>query len=272
MATVSKRPLSAEEQADAGRLKAAWQAYQATCRDRGESPTQEWLGSVTNLGKQSVVGQYLRGVIPLNLRALVAICAAIGARPEEISPSLTSSLRDITRFPGRQGHPTAEGGISTEADAYNRPSSGDNFEPGPDLKPRRYPEISWVQAGMWTEIGENFAPGEAVDWHLCPYDLGERGFVVRVKGVSMTAPVESRHSFPEGTLLFINPDLEALPGKFVVVRRNGKVQTEATFKRLTLVDGEPFLEALNPAWPNRYVRVEAGDHFCGVVVFAGMQL
>lgn len=268
MATVQKRPLTDDEKADAARLNAAWQAYKLTCKEKGKSPSQDWLGSITGLGGQSAVGQYLRGIIPLNLRALVAICAAIGARPEEISPRLADPLTEIGKSLQARENPNFDERSPNEVQAYNPPTTyGDNFEPGPDLRPRRYPEISWVQAGMWTVIGDNFAADEAVAWHYCPFDLGENGFVLRVRGVSMTAPPEARVSFPEGTLLFMNPDLEAVPGKFVAVARNGN---EATFKKLVSVDGELFLEALNPAWPNRYIRVEPDHHFCGVLMFSGM--
>lgn len=270
MATVQKRPLTATEKADADRLNAAWQRYKQKCQERGESATQEWLGATTGLGSQSTVGQYLRGIIPLNLKALVAICSAIGARPSDISPTLASALTDVVKPPLGRGDATSAEAIPNGAEAYNQPTSGDNFEPGPNLRARKYPEISWVQAGMFTEIGDNFDLGEVADWHYCPYDLGERGYVLRVRGVSMTAPAESRHSFPEGTLLFVNPDLEPVPGKFVIVSRARG--TEATFKRLTSVEGELFLEALNPAWPHRYQRVDREHTFNGVVVFAGMPL
>jgi len=269
MATVPKRPLTDDEKADATRLNAAWQAYKAKCKEKGESPSQAWLGSVTGLGGQSAVGQYLRGLIPINLKALVAICNAIGARPEEISPRLTDALTEISKNHQVRDNPNGNGRSSNEAEAYNPPAIGDNFEAGPDLRPRKYPEISWVQAGMWTVIGENFVREEAAAWHYCPFDLGEKGFVLRVRGTSMTAPGEARHTFPEGTLLFVHPDLEAVPGKFVIVARNGN---EATFKRLIIEEGELFLEALNPAWQPRYVRLESDHHICGVVVFSGMPL
>lgn len=271
MATVQKRPLTPEELADAKRLQAAWMAYKQQCQDRGKSATQEWLGSVTGLGNQSAVGQYLRGVIPLNLKALVSICAAIGARPEDISPRLATPLAGFKQKLPIGVNPENGSRSPNEAEAYNAPTEGDNFEAGPDIRPRRYPEITWVQAGMWTEIGENFVADETTNWHYCPFDLGPHGFVLRVKGVSMTAPTGSPYSFPEGTLLFVNPDIEAQPGKFVVAARNGN---EATFKRLTLVEGELFLEALNPDWPShyRYIRLEPDHRICGVVVFSGMPL
>jgi hypothetical protein len=84
MATVEKRPLTEEELAEANRLRAAWLRY----RDAHKGATQAWLGSVTELGSQGLIGQYMRGIIPLNLRALLAMCSVIDAAPEEISPRL----------------------------------------------------------------------------------------------------------------------------------------------------------------------------------------
>jgi SOS-response transcriptional repressor LexA len=51
--------------------------------------------------------------------------------------------------------------------------------------------------------------------------------------------------------------------QFVVIRRNG--ENTATFKRLVELDGVRFLEAINPEWPERYIRLQEGDVFCGVV-------
>lgn len=152
---------------------------------------------------------------------------------------------------------------------YNPPKEGDNFEAGPDIRTRPYPEISWVQAGMWTEICENFEAGPEQEWHFSTVDLGPCGFVVRVKGYSMTAPAGMSPSFPNGTLLFVRPDADAEPGKFVIVRRNGN---EATFKRLIQIEGQMFLEALNPDWPNRVMRLQPDDVICGVVREARIQL
>jgi SOS-response transcriptional repressor LexA len=149
------------------------------------------------------------------------------------------------------------------------PRTGDNFSVGPDLRDRRYPEISWVQAGMWTEIADNFVPTEDTRHYRCHIDLGADGYVLRVDGLSMTAPYGVFPSFPPGMLLYVRPHEDVVPGKHVIVRRNGNT---ATFKKLTVVDGELFLEALNPDWPNRYMKVQADDVFCGVVMHAGFDL
>ena len=146
-----------------------------------------------------------------------------------------------------------------------------NVVDGPALNKKRiYPLISDVQAGDWTEICDNFQPGDADEWRESHKDLGPCGFVLKVDGDSMTASVGAPFSFPAGFLLFVNPDAEVLPGKFVVVRREG--EKKATFKRYVMLDGVEYLEALNPTWPNRYIKLQEGDVFCGVVMHAGMDL
>lgn len=88
MATVPKRPLTAEEIADAQRLKTAWNGYKRA--NKGAS--QEWLSTKTGIGNQSLINQYLNGGIPLNVKALLAICKAIDADPHSISKTLTENM------------------------------------------------------------------------------------------------------------------------------------------------------------------------------------
>lgn len=141
-----------------------------------------------------------------------------------------------------------------------------NIEPGPEIKGRgRYPVLSDVQAGNWREVcNDTHAPEE---WGVSHHNLGECGYMLRVVGNSMTNTESgARFSFPEGMLLHVNPHAEALPGKFVVVRRES--ERAVTFKRLQSIDGENYLEAINPAWPTRYMKMRPGDEVCGVVVDA----
>jgi SOS-response transcriptional repressor LexA len=67
-------------------------------------------------------------------------------------------------------------------------------------------------------------------------------------------------------LLQVSPDLDPVPGQFVIVRR--EQEKEAVFKRYVVLDGEPYLEAINPDWPTHYLKMQEGDVFCGVVVDA----
>ncbi len=149
--------------------------------------------------------------------------------------------------------------------------SDQNTDDGPDLGKRLYPVISEVQAGEWCEISDRFAPGEAEEWRGCHKDLGPHGFVLRVTGDSMTVTTPGApHTFPEGMLLYVKAGKDHHPGQYVIVRREG--DKKATFKKLTLVDGELFLEAINPNWPNRYLKLQDGDTICGVVVHAGFDM
>lgn len=148
-------------------------------------------------------------------------------------------------------------------------ASETNVIAGPDVRGKgRYPLISWVQAGEWTELCDNFQPGHADEWPVSHHNLGPCGYMLRVQGDSMTAPPGSKYSFPDGVLLHVNPDFDPVPGQFVIVRR--AAENEATFKRLSLLDGELFLEAINPDWPKRYLQLKDGDVFCGVVVDASL--
>jgi len=144
-----------------------------------------------------------------------------------------------------------------------------SFNDGGKLE-RLYPVLSWVQAGDFNGHADQYQPGQAEEMRACPKDLGENGYILRVKGNSMVAPTGELLSFPEGMYVYVNPDLAATPGRFVIVRR--KDSEEATLKRLAIIDGDLYLEALNPAWPSRYLRVMDGDRFCGVVVHAGFDI
>lgn len=143
-----------------------------------------------------------------------------------------------------------------------------NVEPGPDTH-GPYPLISEVQAGAWTELCDSLSPGDAEDWIRSTKNLGSCGYLLRVTGRSMENP-GNRFHFPEGMILHVNPDLDPLPGQFVIVRREST--QEATFKRFVMLDGEPYLEAINPDWPKerKYLKLQKGDAWCGVVVDASL--
>ncbi len=141
-----------------------------------------------------------------------------------------------------------------------------NISAGPDAK-GEYPLISDVQAGAWTEICDNFQPGDAEDWLVSTKNLGKCGYMLRVSGKSMEHP-GARYNFTDGMILHVNPELDPVPGQFVIVRRESTKQ--ATFKKYILIDGEPYLEAINPDWPKeqKYLKLQKGDTWCGVVVDA----
>jgi SOS-response transcriptional repressor LexA len=141
-----------------------------------------------------------------------------------------------------------------------------NVEPGPDIA-GYYPLISHIQAGNWTVLADNFQPGDAEKWIASGHNLGPHGYMLRVKGDSMKDP-GGEFSFTEGMILHVNADLVPMPGQFAIARRQSTL--EATFKRYVMIDGEPYLSALNPDWPReqKFLKLRPGDVWCGVVITA----
>ncbi|PSU90894.1 Cro/Cl family transcriptional regulator [Photobacterium kishitanii] len=147
-------------------------------------------------------------------------------------------------------------------------NQGDNTTPSvtpikPDtnttpVKARFVPIISWVQAGDFCSSETQVLPYDC-DMILCPEpSASDKTFALRVVGDSMTAPFG--RTYPEGTIIFVDPDKEPSVGKRVVAR-TAKGQT---FKQLAHNEfGELYLKPLNPA---HHPIFEKDIHICGVVI------
>lgn len=127
----------------------------------------------------------------------------------------------------------------------------------------KVPLISWVQAGCWNEVIDIYACGDAEDWIPCPVQHGPRTFAVRIRGESMFNPHE-RWSFRDGDIIFVDPDRSALHRSFVVAKLVDS--QEATFKQLIIEGPDVLLKALNPSWPNQFMRVDGNMEICGVAI------
>lgn len=84
------------------------------------------------------------------------------------------------------------------------------------------PLISFIQAGTWTEVVDNFQTGDAEDWLMTDVKVSTLTFALEIKGYSMLP------EFNPGDRVIIDPDVAPLPGDFVAAK-NGK--NEATFKK-----------------------------------------
>jgi SOS-response transcriptional repressor LexA len=87
---------------------------------------------------------------------------------------------------------------------------------------REVPVISSVQAGLWREAVDSYAPGAGHDYVVVQADLGSHTFALKVKGNSMEP------EFKEGDTIIIDPDIKPSPGDYVVARN---ADQEATFKK-----------------------------------------
>lgn len=130
-----------------------------------------------------------------------------------------------------------------------------------DFQSVRIPLISWVQAGGWKDAADPYARGTADEWVTTHAKVGRLAYALRVRGDSMTNP-RGEPSFPDGTVIVIDPHRSADSGSLVVARLER--DQEATFKRLVMDGGQRLLVPLNPQFPA--IPIDQDCTMCGVVV------
>lgn len=126
------------------------------------------------------------------------------------------------------------------------------------------PLIGWVKAGEWCESPDEFAPGDAEEWLPRPKNAGPRSFALRVQNDSMTSPYPGQRSYPEGTVIYVDPDKPINNGSRVVARANG----DYTFKVYVEDAGRKYLKPINPQYPT--IDITDDVHICGVVIWSMM--
>ncbi|HDY8008057.1 TPA: LexA family protein [Vibrio vulnificus] len=127
-----------------------------------------------------------------------------------------------------------------------------------NYKSYEVPLISWVQAGAFCNSDTQVLPHDC-ETILCPNkSASPRTFALKVVGDSMTAPYGK--SYPEGTIIYVDPEKEALPRSRVIARTD----LGFTFKELAVNEfGERYLKALNP---HHQPIFGEGIEICGVVI------
>lgn len=124
----------------------------------------------------------------------------------------------------------------------------------------KLPVISWSEAGNWDETMKTLNLRDDIQYIECPF-AGD--FVLRVVGDSMFNP-GSKPSLEDGEYVYIDTKGELAHRKVVVVLRKG--DKVPSLKQLLMeTDGTAMLHVLNPAWPNRYVPLDADSTIVGVV-------
>ncbi|MEE5079538.1 S24 family peptidase [Pseudomonas alliivorans] len=132
----------------------------------------------------------------------------------------------------------------------------------PVREPRRYPLISWVQAGEVTE-----APSVIGAHHKMigtTENAGDAAYWLTVSGHSMTGT--GNPSFPEGSLILVKPDADIINGKYYVVEMLDS--GEKTFKQYVEDAGFRYLRPLNDKY--RTIEIDNNCRFLGRVIDSKM--
>jgi SOS-response transcriptional repressor LexA len=127
-----------------------------------------------------------------------------------------------------------------------------------DMSPtvrRKIPIISYVQAGNWCTLVDNFAAGDADDWVETSGKYSATAYALRVHGSSMEPTIQ------ENAIIIVDPQEEWEHNKIVVVRQNG--DAEVTVKRIVKDGSSWLLKPDNTQFPIMKMLDDA--HVCGVV-------
>lgn len=138
-----------------------------------------------------------------------------------------------------------------------------------DIQPtyqNKFPVLSAVQAGQWTEACEPYTLDEIDEWHETTVRTSERCFWLRVQGDSMTSPVGT--SIPEGMLVLVDTEREHENGSLVVAKLTDV--NEATFKKYVRDAGQEYLKPLNPNYT--MMPINGNCRVIGVAVDAKLKL
>lgn len=208
----------------------------------------------------------LDGLDPQRFRTLKERAPEIG-----VDASLASQILNETRdmgdglarrveqkvglITGWMDLPHDPGALGKERLHYGTP----NTEEGPKIY--AVPLISWVQAGEWQEVVDNYRPGEGEKPVYTTRRVSPAAYALRIAGESMENPA-GNPTFPNGSIVIIDPERQPENGRAVVVRLvNSK---DVIFKQLVIEGGRKYLKPLNPRYP--IIEIDESAVFCGVAV------
>lgn len=216
---------------EAARLKAIYNDR----KRKDKTLNQGVLAELCGWSSQGTVSQYMTGELALNHPALLRFSAALGFDPAEVSPRLAG------QYQAAKPAEPARAGDDTGQYAY--------------VRGRVLPVLGYVQAGAFCEAADRSMNGNIEEWVESGGPVGPRAFVVRVEGRSMTPKL-----LP-GELVVIDPDLAWVPGNIVLAKRLS--DQHVTIKTLCKEGNEYYLEAANPDWPDRIIRMTEEWVICG---------
>ena len=121
-------------------------------------------------------------------------------------------------------------------------AGGSNVGRGLDVR-AEVPLVSEVEAGNYTVI-DNFKPKGRFETIPVSVPVLRHTYALRVHGDSMVSDVGD--SFPEGSIVVVEPELSPLTGDYVIALNDSN---QTTFKQFVVDAGEVFLKPLNARYP-----------------------
>jgi len=236
--------------------------------------SQQKLANRTGIG-QTTIGRIRRGEVNATAENLKAIAEAFDVAVGYLYGETDKTGRMTPLQLARMMHPNEanfeawlanpirlDGALISRTGSAYRPSLDDNTQSV--ITKGKLPLISWIQAGAWSDIVDNFSPGDAEDWIPCPFNHGPSAFILRVVGSSMYNPGGDK-SYAPGEFIAVDPSAEPMNKKMVVARVDH--EEKATFKQLIIdSEGEMMLQALNPSYVPRLMTMPPGSRIVGVVI------
>lgn len=154
-----------------------------------------------------------------------------------------------------------EFGVTTEYILTGRGNPNATKKEQPNVAPvapRMAPVLSWVQAGVFTNV-QSVDMSQVEEWLPLPEEC-TNCFYLKVQGIS------NNPDFLEGDYILVDPDVyysDVQSGDMIVVRKF----EDATFKKLVIeTDGSRYLQALNPEFKPNIIPLDEDCHFVGQVV------
>lgn len=126
----------------------------------------------------------------------------------------------------------------------------------------KVPLISWVSAGSWCEAIDNYSAGDAEDWLPCPAKCSANTYALKVQGDSMTSMMIGAKSYPHGTIIYVDPNIQVISGKSVIAKLPS--YNEVTFKVYKEDMGKKWLMPINPQYEK--ILIDDDVIICGVII------
>lgn len=239
---MKKSPLSEEQSAECTALKNIFLS-----KKKQLGLTQEKAGVQLKISAAGV-NHYLNGVNALNLPIAVAFARLLDVAVSDFSPRLARELSGVSADGDGQSGDTKVGNSRTSKGGLSVY----------DVPVTLVPLVDWEAVEAWCTSAN---AGSTEKYMPCPDQLGPRGFATIVEGDAMRNPNAHEDSYPNKTVIYVDPDVKASVGDPVLVLQNGS--GVPIFRVFTRDAGRDILKPLNPQYP--IIPLGDGDQFMGVI-------